>query len=317
MFVSVIICTYKRPQHLACVLEHLNAQSYKNMEVIVVDGGGPAAYETSQHTAESMAPDIEVKVIASPKGLTRQRNRGLRIARGDLICLFDDDVTFESGFIAKIAEIFQRPDMQDLGGLSGYDIRNYPQQIDRRWRLRKLFRTIPSLRPGDIDRLGSSVPVSFMQPFSGCKPVGFFYGFCMIYRAKAIEGMVFDEVLPTYGGEDRDFSFRVSKNWRLVVCGDLHLQHFQTVQSRDSGVHRMYQTGFGAGRTFAKHRAGIWDYMDLGYTMVCEFFIDMLAFVSHPNWDRFARAFARPAGIVAGVKSYRQTPYSNPVEVVR
>src|SRR6187399_1412503 len=115
MFVSVIICTYKRPQHLACVLEHLNIQSYKNMEVIVVDGGGPAAYEASQSTANSMAPDIDVKVIASSKGLTRQRNRGLRIARGDLICLFDDDVTFEADFITKIVEIFQRTDMQDLG----------------------------------------------------------------------------------------------------------------------------------------------------------------------------------------------------------
>lgn len=317
MFVSIVICTYRRPQHLACVLEHLNAQSYKQIEVIVVDGAGPAAYEKSREAATSLAPDIDVKVIASPKGLTRQRNRGLQIARGDLICLFDDDVTFEPDFIAKIVEIFERPDMHDLGGLSGYDIRNYPAQIDRRWRLRRLFRTIPSLRPGDIDRLGSSVPVSFMQPFSGYKPVGFFYGFCMIYRAKAIEGMQFDEVLPTYGGEDRDFSFRVSKNWRLMICGDLHLQHFQTVQSRDSGIQRMYQTGFGAGRTFAKHRISLWDYAGLGYTMVCEFLIDMLAFAANPNWDRFARAFARPAGIVAGVRSYSQPDYSNPVHATR
>jgi len=79
----------------------------------------------------------------------------------------------------------------------------------------------------------------------------------------------------------------------------------------------MYQTGFGAGRTFAKHRTSLWDYADLSYTMVCEFFIDLLAFASHPNWDRFARAFARPAGIVAGVRSYRSTEYSSPVEATR
>jgi GT2 family glycosyltransferase len=283
------------------------------LEVIVVDGGGHAAYEASRLTAQTIAPDIDIRVIASPKGLTLQRNRGLAIARGEIVCLFDDDVTFEADFITKIVEIFSRPDMQDLGGLSGYDIRNYPRPIDRRWRLRRLFRTIPSLRPGDINRLGSSVPVSFMQPFSGCKPVGFFYGFCMIFRAKAIEGIQFDEVLPTYGGEDRDFSFRVSKRWRLAVCGDLHLQHFQTVQSRDSGIHRMYQTGFGAGRTFAKHRKGTWDYADLGYTMICEFLIDILAFVGHPNWDRFARAFARPAGTIAGVRSYQPPEYTDPV----
>lgn len=317
MRVSVIICTYRRPQHLACVLEHLNAQSYKNMEVIVVDGAGSSGYEASREAAMTMAPDIDVQVIASPKGLTLQRNRGLQIARGELICLFDDDVTFESDFIARIVQIFERPDMQDLGGLSGYDIRNFPINIDRRWRLRRLFRIVPSLRPGDIGRLGSSIPVSFMQPFSGYKQVGYFYGFCMIYRAKAIEGMQFDEVLPTYGGEDRDFSFRIPKKWRLMICGDLHLQHFQTVQSRDSGIQRMYQTGFGAGRTFAKHRASAWDYIDLGYAMACEFLIDMLAFAARPNWDRFARAFARPAGTIAGVRSYRQPGYSNPAHAIR
>ena len=147
------------------------------------------------------------------------------------------------------------------------------------------------------------MPVSFMEPFSGCKPVGFFYGFCMIFRARAIEGMQFDEALPTYGGEDRDFSFRVSRQWRLMLRGDLHLEHFQALQSRDTGVERMYQTGFGAGRTFAKHQTGFGDYARLTWTMACEFLIDTLAFVGHPDWDRFRRPFARAAGIIAGVRS--------------
>ena len=316
MLVSVIICTYRRPGYLEALLQHLNAQTYRDVEVLVIDGC-PEGAERSKLSALAAASDIDVKVISSEKGLTRQRNVGLKAAKGDLICLLDDDVTFDPDFIQKMVDVFEHPEMQNLGGLSGYDVLNYPQQINRRWRLRRLFRTIPSLRPGDIDRLGSSVPVSFLEPFSGCKPVGFFYGFCMVFRVAAIRGMSFDEVLPTYGGEDRDFSFRVSKRWRLMICGDLHLRHFQAVQSRDSGVHRTYQTGFGAGRTFAKHKTRILDYLDLTWTMVCEFMIDFLAFFGHPSWDRFLRPFARAAGIVAGVRSYRLPEYPSPVNVAR
>lgn len=317
MLVSVVICTYQRPEYLEGLLRYLDEQTYNRIEVIVVDGGGAASCERSRLSASLAAPRLDVRVISSEKGLTRQRNLGLRMAQGDLICLLDDDVAFDPDFFGKIVEIFQRPDMRDLGGLSGYDVLNYPQQINRRWRLRKLFRTIPSLRPGDIDRLGSSVPVSFLEPFSGCKPVGFFYGFCMIFRAVAIQGMVFDEALPTYGGEDRDFSFRVSKRWCLMICGDLHLKHFQTVQSRDSGVQRTWQTGFGAGRTFAKHRTSCWDYADLAWNLVCEFVIDVLAFIGRPGLEGFLRPFARAAGTVAGVRSYYPPEYSSRAQLAR
>jgi glycosyltransferase involved in cell wall biosynthesis len=317
MLVSVIICTYKRPDCLEALLRHLSAQTYRDFEVLVIDGCGPKGAERSALCVSTAAPNVNVRVIPSEKGLPRQRNVGLKASQGDLICLLDDDVTFDADFLQKMVAVFEHPDMRDVGGLSAYDILNYPQRINRRWRLRNLFRTVPSLRPGDIDRLGRAVPVSFLEPFSGCKPVGFFYGFCMVFRAEAIRGMSFDEALPTYGGEDRDFSFRVSKRSHLMICGDLHLRHFQTLQSRDSGVHRIYQTGFGAGRTFAKHHTRILDYLVLLWTLGCEFMLDSLAFLLHPSWDRFLGPFARAAGIVGGLRSYRLSDDPSAVKAVR
>ena len=70
-------------------------------------------------------------------------------------------------------------------------------------------------------------------------------------------------------------------------------------------MQRTYQTGFGAGRTFAKQRTGILDYVVLLRAFLCEFLIDLLAFSSQPSWRRFQQPFARAAGTIAGVRSYR------------
>jgi glycosyltransferase involved in cell wall biosynthesis len=308
MKLSVIICTYRRTEPVALLLRSLAAQTLTDFEVLLVDGGGESGYAQSLANVKRYAPNLDVWVLASPKGLTRQRNAGLRAARGELICLLDDDVSFEPDFLEKIAAAFERPGMERVGGLTGYDVLHYPQAINARWRLRRLLRIVPSLEPGAINRLGASVPVSFCQPFSGSKRVGFFYGFCMIYRRSAIAGLFFDEDLPTYGGEDRDFSFRVGREWSLLLDGDLKLQHFRSGESRDSLVERTRQTGFGAGRTFAKPRKFFFDYAMLAWSIAGEFLIDTLAFFENPSRDRLRMPFARVSGTLAGARSAPPKP---------
>jgi glycosyltransferase involved in cell wall biosynthesis len=303
MKVSVIVCTYRRPEPLVLLLQSLASQTLRGFEVLLVDGAGAEGVAQTREVASSHAPGIDVQVISSPKGLTIQRNVGLKAAAGDIICFLDDDVTFESDFLSKVVELLKRPDMAGVGGVTAYDVVNYPQRINYRWRLRRFLRIVPSLRPGDIGRLGVSVPVSFFPRFTGSQPVGFFYGFCMIFRKTAVNGLWFDQDLPTYGGEDRDFSFRVSREWPLVLCGDLEIRHSRSEQSRDSLVQRTYQTGFGAGRTFAKHHTSALDYFVLGWSMIGEFFIDALAFCQKPSADKCRMPFARVAGTIAGVRS--------------
>ncbi|MGH9695808.1 MAG: glycosyltransferase family 2 protein [Bryobacteraceae bacterium] len=308
MKLSVIVCTYRRTEPVARLLACLARQTFRDFEVLLVDGAGESGYTQALATVERQAPGLDIRVLASAKGLTRQRNAGLRASRGELICLLDDDVSFEPDFLARIAAAFERPGMERVGGLTGYDILHYPQAINARWRLRRLLRIVPKLEPGAIDRLGASVPVSFCAPFSGSKPVGFFYGFCMVYRQAAIAGLAFDEELPTYGGEDRDFSFRVGREWSLLLDGDLKLRHFRSGESRDSSVERTRQTGFGRGRTFAKQRRYVSDYALLAWSLAGEFLIDTLAFFEKPSRERASMPFARMAGTFAGVRSAPPRP---------
>lgn len=306
MRISVIICTYQRPGPLANLLECLAAQVYKDFEVLVVDGSddpSPVAAVVEEFTRT--AP-VAVRLVRSAKGLTRQRNVGLSLAAGETVCFLDDDVTMEPLFLHSAAAILARGDMENAGGLSAYDVLHYPQPINLRWRMRRLLRLVPRLEGGTVDRFGRSVPLSFLRPFTGLKQVGFFYGFCMIYRRAAVAGLWFDEQLPTYGGEDRDFSFRVGRRWKLMVSGDLALQHHCSPEARDSSLGRTWQAGFGTGRTFAKTFQHAWHYAVAAHVLAGEFAIDTLTCLLRPSRTALLIPWARGAGLLAGLRSYRR-----------
>jgi len=235
--------------------------------------------------------------------LTRQRNMGIKVSQGDLICFFDDDVSIGEDFLAQVIPLFEQPDMQVVGGISGYDILHYPQPITLEWRLRYWLGTVPSMEPGDADHLGRNVPLGFAARSSGHRNVGWLPGFCMIYRRVAISNLYFDEALPTYGGEDRDFSLEVHKNWQLLLCTDLLLQHHNSLFYRDSHAQRAFQRGFGMGRSIAKRAQRLRDYGVLAHYTLGEFVIDLLRLAKRPSRENVSSAIAMPIGIIKGFRS--------------
>ena len=314
MFISVIICTYGRASALAQLVECLLNQALQDFEVLLVDGneaGSPARAAVETLVSE-LNGSARIRILPSHRGLTRQRNAGKREAKGDLLVFLDDDVTFDSGFLRQAAELFERQGMEDVGGITAYDVLTYGHPLALRWRIRNWFGAIPSLEPGEIDHLGRAVPVSFVKPFSGFKQVGWLAGFCMIYRRTAVEGLEFDEELPTYGGEDRDFSIQVGKRWRLLLWGDLHLQHHGSIEGRGSDADRMLQNSFGAGRRFAKESRSLSDRFVFARTILGDLVVDMLSLLSSPSWDRLLISPARIRGLIQGMRSVRRAAKPSP-----
>lgn len=305
MLISVIICTYRRAEDVRKILGCLAVQTLRDFEVLVVDGSGadPVVRDAVAEAAGGAAAGTRLEIIESPAGLTRQRNAGLARARGHIICFLDDDVTVGADFLEKVRELMDSPDMRDVGGLTGYDQENYPQPISWRWRMRRLLGTTPGLEPGVADRLGRHAPLSFVQHPVERLRVGWLPGFCMIYRRESIGDLRFDEGLPTYGGEDRDFSFAVGERWRLLLCGSLLLRHHTSPTARSSAVRRVYETGFGTGRTFAKRARGVRDTASIAHYIGCEFLVDLVAFTRRPTVDGLRTPFARARGIIAGLSS--------------
>lgn len=139
----------------------------------------------------------------------------------------------------------------------------------------------------------------------------------MIYRRSAAEGLAFDEILPTYGGEDRDFSMRVGDRHKLLFCGDLHLQHLSSTAHRVTGTKQVYQTAFGIGRGFRKRARGWSDRMTIATYAMREFFVEVVAGLKHPSISSLLAPFARIRGLIDGWNSLHTSPPTRGSEFAR
>jgi glycosyltransferase involved in cell wall biosynthesis len=93
MKVSIIIPTYNEINVLGECLDSLSRQTYKDVEVIVVDDG------SSDGTAERF------KVIKQDhQGAGNARNLGAKKAKGEILVFVDADMTFDKNFIKKLIE---------------------------------------------------------------------------------------------------------------------------------------------------------------------------------------------------------------------
>ena len=93
--ISVIIPVYKVEKYLDQCVESVVTQTYKNLEIILVDDGSP---DKCPEMCDSWArKDSRIKVVHKKNGgLGDARNAGLAIAKGDFIGFVDSDDWCES-----------------------------------------------------------------------------------------------------------------------------------------------------------------------------------------------------------------------------
>ena len=95
--VSVVVATYKREEDLRRALESLAAQTWQDMEIVLVDDNADEAWNA--RVAEIVAqfrtvyPQVEMKFIVNNpnQGSAKTRNIGIWAAEGKYITFLDDD----------------------------------------------------------------------------------------------------------------------------------------------------------------------------------------------------------------------------------
>jgi glycosyltransferase involved in cell wall biosynthesis len=87
--VSVVIPTRNRPELVRRAARSALAQTYKNVEiVVVVDGPDPETVDALVNLGE---PSVRIHHLAHSVGAAEARNEGVRVAGGEWISFLDDD----------------------------------------------------------------------------------------------------------------------------------------------------------------------------------------------------------------------------------
>lgn len=92
MFVSIVVPTFNRSQHLPLLIDALENQVFKNFELIVVDDGSSDNTQTViSELIRSSSLKIKSFVIAN-SGRAASRNSAVAHAKGELLIFYDDDI---------------------------------------------------------------------------------------------------------------------------------------------------------------------------------------------------------------------------------
>ena len=107
--VSIVVPVYGVEKYIAECIESLLSQSYRNLEILLVDDGGK---DRSPEICEQYAAqDDRIRVIHKPNGgAASARNVGIDEATGEYICFVDGDDLIEKDFVFHLWSALSKAD---------------------------------------------------------------------------------------------------------------------------------------------------------------------------------------------------------------
>lgn len=107
--ISIIVPVYKTEQYLERCVTSLRAQTYRDLEIILVDDGSPD--RCPELCDAYAAEDRRVRVVHKENGgVSAARNAGLDAARGEYIGFVDSDDDVDAGMYAAMMATAQKYD---------------------------------------------------------------------------------------------------------------------------------------------------------------------------------------------------------------
>jgi GT2 family glycosyltransferase len=303
--VSVVICTYKRPDSIVGCLHSLSAQSRLPDEIIVVDASPDL---NTERAVSAFALDntdlpalIYARVTGSRVGLTRQRNYSASLVSMDLVAFFDDDTVLAPECLAEMERVHRQSNVP-VAGVGAY-VSNEHRKPSLLWRLRMCFRSVTDLKPGRYDDSGYSIPWNFLPPTEELLEGDWLPGNAMMWRTELVRKLRFDESFAGYAsGEDLEFSLRARREGKLFLAGSARLQHLHAPSGRPDAFRFGYMETKNAFLILkANMRRSAWIHvLRFSYALVLDTLL-LLRYCLYP--DRLGFAVRQCAGRFAGFVS--------------
>lgn len=102
--VSVIIPNWNGRHHLETCLDALRAQTFGDVEVIVVDNGST---DGSQAYVATAYPEVRLLELGQNRGFTGACNAGYAVSRGEFVVLLNNDTEADPGWLAVLVAAFR------------------------------------------------------------------------------------------------------------------------------------------------------------------------------------------------------------------
>ena len=114
--ISVVITTHGRGDRLEYAVKSATAQTYENIEVIVVDDNSDCLKERKK-TEQIIKKYSGVRLVENVKNLggAMSRNAGIAAAKGKLVSFLDDDDQYLPDRIEKLYKIFKEHKKDNIG----------------------------------------------------------------------------------------------------------------------------------------------------------------------------------------------------------
>ena len=229
---SLILATIGRVTELTKFLKHLERQTYRNFELVVVDQNSDGILDSLIRQYEGLFPLLYLR---AERGLSRARNVGLQHVSGDVVSFPDDDCWYAPDTLEWVARRFSQDERLD--GVAG-------RGVDEERPGDYLFF---SRRSGWVDKenvFRCSTSISIFLRSRVTRAVG---GFDESLGAGSGDGK--------YAAEESDYLIRAVKSgFRVYYCTDLCILHPYPLPKYDhSFIKKAYGYSVGLGYVLKKH----------------------------------------------------------------
>jgi GT2 family glycosyltransferase len=224
---SVVVPSFRRGEELERCLDDLAAQAEPpSLEVIVILQAYPVGAADAIRRRFADRLDMQVAEFSEGLGTAGARNKGLSLARGDIVAFLDDDVRLPRDWSAALVAAYAD---ESVGGVGGFV--DHPGHYGplRNAAYRMLGLTSNRFR---IDWGGFNVGPAHNPP--GEHVAAWLGGGNMSFRRSAILAIGgFDEALGSFWHEDVDVTHRVAKaGWRVLCSDRVTVDHYPSAINR-------------------------------------------------------------------------------------
>ena len=114
MKVSIITCTYNSAATIADTIRSVNAQTYPNIEHIIVDG---LSKDNTLEIVKQYAGERQIVKCEKDNGIYDAFNKGIKMATGDIIGVLNSDDFFTSdNIIEQVVNAFNKENIDAVYG---------------------------------------------------------------------------------------------------------------------------------------------------------------------------------------------------------